>query len=42
VKHALRPLLESEGFDLDRLINVRELLDLQGFHLAQPTSEGSA
>jgi hypothetical protein len=45
-KHALKPLLESEGFDLDRPINVRELPGLQGFHLAQPladsTNEASA
>jgi hypothetical protein len=33
--HALRSLLESRGFDVDRPISVIELPDHQGFHLIQ-------
>jgi hypothetical protein len=32
---ALRPMLESHGFDVRRPIRVRELADDQGFHLTQ-------
>jgi hypothetical protein len=38
-KRALKALLESEGLELNRPINVRELPELQGFHLAQPLND---
>jgi hypothetical protein len=36
---ALRPMLESQGFDLARPIRVRELDDDQGFRLTQEGNE---
>jgi hypothetical protein len=33
--HALKPLLESHGFDLAGAIHVHELPDFQGFRLTQ-------
>ncbi len=35
IAQALRPFLESHGFDLGRPIHVRQLPDRRGFHLTQ-------
>jgi hypothetical protein len=40
-KSALKPLLQSRGFDLARPIRVDELPDLQGFRLMQDAGEGT-